>query len=235
MSPRIDGLIVSAKALYSRLSGWQRIGIVIALGVLVFVFLGTIGVKQSPPRTKLSGFKPYRPERPVLVKRNIAGLGGGTKEGEFPRPPGPGVEVSILEEIKSLKSQLEELRSLVVNSSESAGTPDKGAEAECRIARPCILLRARSWSLSSSLLFTNRERILHGARLAPWSSVAAASASPVNRVGADAAALQGPWTAPEPRTRLSSLLSPPSGGGIENKRSHGSFIYSAPTTEGLPV
>lgn len=122
MSPRIDGLIVSAKALYSRLSGWQRIGIVIALGVLVFVFLGTIGVKQSPPRTKLSGFKPYRPERPVLVKRNIAGLGGETKEGEFPRPPGPGVEVSILEEIKSLKSQLEELRSLVVNSSESAGS-----------------------------------------------------------------------------------------------------------------
>ncbi len=122
MSPRIDGLIVSAKALYSRLSGWQRIAIVIALGVLVFVFLGTIGVKQSPPRTKLSGFKPYRPERPVLVKRNIAGLGGETKEGEFPRPPGPGVEVSILEEIKSVKSQLEELRSLVVNSSESAGS-----------------------------------------------------------------------------------------------------------------
>lgn len=122
MSPRIDDLIVSAKALYSRLSGWQRIGIVIALGVLVFVFLGTIGVKQSPPRTKLSGFKPYRPERPVLVKRNIAGLGGKTKDGEFPRPPGPGVEVSNLEEIKSVKSQLEELRSLVVNSSESAGS-----------------------------------------------------------------------------------------------------------------
>ncbi len=123
MSLRIDDLIVSAKALYSRLSGWQWIGIVIALGVLVFVFLGTIGVKQSPPRTKLSGFKPYRPERPVLVKRNIAGLGGETKkEGEFPRPPGPGVEVSILEEIKSVKSQLEELRSLVVNSSESAGS-----------------------------------------------------------------------------------------------------------------
>ncbi|MFQ5869649.1 MAG: hypothetical protein ACE5JC_07080 [Candidatus Zixiibacteriota bacterium] len=123
MSPRIDGLIVSATALYSRLSGWQRIGIVIALGVLVFVFLGTIGVKQSPPRAKLSGFKPYRPERPVLVKRNIAGLGGETKKDrEYPRPPGPGVEVSILEEIKSVKSQLEELRSLVVNSSESAGS-----------------------------------------------------------------------------------------------------------------
>ena len=122
MFPRIDGLIVSAKGLYLRLSGWQRIGIVIALGVLVFVFPGTIGVQQSPPRTKLSGFKPYRPERSVLVKRNIAGLGGETKEGEFPRPPGPGVEVSILEEIKSVKSQLEELRSLVVNSSESAGS-----------------------------------------------------------------------------------------------------------------
>ena len=115
MSLKIDALVESATALYSRLSLWQRMGIVVAVGVLVFVFLGTIDVEQSPPRTEFSGFKPYRPER-----AEITGLGGQTKEGEFPRPPGLGVEVSILEEIKSLKGQIEELRSTVVNMSESA-------------------------------------------------------------------------------------------------------------------
>ncbi len=120
MSLRIDGLMASVKALYSRLSLWQRIGIAVVVGVLVFVFLGSIGVKQSPPPTELSGFKPYRPERAVVARGEITGLGGQTKEGEFPRPPGPGVEVSILEEIKSLKGQIEELRSTVVNRYESA-------------------------------------------------------------------------------------------------------------------
>lgn len=68
MSLRIDGLMVSVKALYSRLSLWQRILIVIAIGVLGFVFLGTIGIKRSPPPTELTGFKPYRPERPVVAR-----------------------------------------------------------------------------------------------------------------------------------------------------------------------
>ena len=123
MSLNIDALVESAKALYSRLFLWQRIGIAVVVGVFVFVFLGTIGHKESPPRTELSGFKPYRPERALVAKGKIAGLGGQTKKGEFPRPPGPGVEVSILEEIRSLKGQIEELRSTVMNMSESAEEP----------------------------------------------------------------------------------------------------------------
>ncbi len=153
MSLRIDAFVESAKALYSRLFLWQRIGIAVAVGVFVFVFLGTIGHKESPPRTGFSGFKPYRPERAVVARGTIAGPGGEAKEGEFPRPPGPGVEVSILEEIKSLKGQIEELRSTVVNMSESAEE-----SADDRVLSAISQVR-EDLQLASSELMAIRERM----------------------------------------------------------------------------
>jgi hypothetical protein len=122
MLSRIDSLIASAKQLYSRLSVPQRIGIIIAVGVIAFVFFGTIGVKQSPPKTELSGFRPYRPEWRMASRGNTVDPTLAPKEGEFPEPPGPGVEVSILEEIKSLRGEIQELRSSVTNMWESAET-----------------------------------------------------------------------------------------------------------------
>jgi len=122
MLSRIDSLIASAKQLYSRLSVPQRIGIIIVVGVIAFVFFGTIGVKQSPPKTELSGFRPYRPEWRMASRGNTVDPILAPKEGEFPEPPGPAVEVSILEEIKSLRGEIEELRSSVTNMWESAET-----------------------------------------------------------------------------------------------------------------
>ncbi|MFQ5538840.1 MAG: hypothetical protein ACE5FB_00440 [Candidatus Binatia bacterium] len=121
MLSRIDSLIASAKELYSRLSVPQRIGIIIAVGVIAFVFFGTMGVKQSPPKTELSGFKPYRPEWRMASRGNTVDPILAPKEGEIPEHPGPAVEVSILEEIKSLRGEIEELRSSVTNMWESAG------------------------------------------------------------------------------------------------------------------
>lgn len=121
MLSRIDSLIASAKQLYSRLSVPQRIGIIIAVGVIAFVFFGTMGVKQSPPKTELSGFKPYRPEWRMASRGNTVDPILAPKEGEIPEHPGPAVEVSILEEIKSLRGEIEELRSSVTNMWESAG------------------------------------------------------------------------------------------------------------------
>ena len=87
---------------------------VVVVGALIVVFLGTVGVKSGPGTMKLSEFKPYRPERPLAGGAGTLRQTTLTNEGAFPRPPGPGVEAAILEEMKSLKVGIEELRSSVM-------------------------------------------------------------------------------------------------------------------------
>ena len=122
MLSRIDSLKTSARQLYSRLSVLKRIGIIIAVGVIVFVFIGTIGVKQVPPQVEPGGFKPYRPERRGKAKGISIDKLITPKEVESPEPPGAGLEASILEEIKTLRGEIEELRSSVANIRETAET-----------------------------------------------------------------------------------------------------------------
>ena len=122
MLSRIGSLTASARQLYSRLSRLRRIGIFILVGVLVFVFVMTMGVKQSPPRMELSGFEPYRPELRGTAKRDSLDRAIAPKEGEFPAPPSPGAETTILEEIKSLRAEIEGMRFSLSNMSENAKT-----------------------------------------------------------------------------------------------------------------
>jgi len=120
MSPRIESVIAWFKGIYSLLTPWQRMGAAVVVGALIVVFLGTVGVKSGPGTMQLSEFKPYRPERPAAG--GVATLGQATlaNEGAFPRPPGPVMEATILEEMKSLKAGLEDLRSSVLAQSENA-------------------------------------------------------------------------------------------------------------------
>lgn len=124
MSPRIESLIAWFKGFYSRLTPWQRMGVVVVLGALIVVFLGTVGVKSGPGTMQLSEFKPYRPERPALGKETPLDKESLTNQGAFPRPLGPGVETTILDEMKSLRAGLEDLRSSVLAQAESAPGPD---------------------------------------------------------------------------------------------------------------
>lgn len=114
MSPMTESVTAWLKRVYSRLTPWQRMGVVVVVGALIVVFLGTVGVKSGPGTMQLSEFKPYRPERPAAGGGGTLGQGTLANEGAFPRPPGPGVEAGILEEMKSLKVGIEELRSSVM-------------------------------------------------------------------------------------------------------------------------
>lgn len=124
MLPKTENLIAWFKGFYSRLTPWQRMGVVVVVGALIVVFLGTVGVKSGPGTMQLSDFKPYRPERPAAGGVGTLGQAPLAKEGAFPRPPGPGVEATILDEMKSLRAALEDLRSSVLAQAESAPGPD---------------------------------------------------------------------------------------------------------------
>ena len=106
-------------------------GAVVLVGALVVVFLGTVGVKSGPGTIQLSEFKPYRPERHSAGGAGTRGQGTLANEGAFPRPPGPGVEATILEEMKSLKVGIEELRSSVMAiAEEKRGSKGDKLESE---------------------------------------------------------------------------------------------------------
>ncbi len=133
MSPRTESLITSFKGFYSCLTPWQRMGAVVLVGALIVVFLGTVGVKSGPGTMQLSEFKPYRPERPLTGGAGTLGQMTLASQGAFPRPPGPGVEATILEEMKSLKAGIEELRSSVMAIAEEK-RESKGDKLESKLS-----------------------------------------------------------------------------------------------------
>ncbi|MBI4525936.1 MAG: hypothetical protein HY695_19235 [Deltaproteobacteria bacterium] len=72
------------------------------------------GIRENPLKPELPQFKPYRPERRPVTPGERTPKVDVLSEGNFPRPPGPAVEVSLLEELKSLKGEIDKFRTSIL-------------------------------------------------------------------------------------------------------------------------